>query len=252
MATQQFTIEDEPAEAKPAKSGWLKGCLIGCLGLVVILVIVGGIVAFWASRNWRRLLSQASIPAVNQAIDESALPPEEKKEIKVEVERFFTEFREGRVSTEQFGQMIERFAHSPLMSAIVTSAIETKYLDASGLSDEEKADAKTTLQRFMRGVIDDKIAQPAADAALSHVATKQPNNQWEFPDKVTDEQIRAFVVDAKKAADEAGIPAEPEEFDPSDEVKRIIDETLNGPVSPPPPMQAPPPTKMPDEPVAGS
>jgi hypothetical protein len=192
------------------------------------------------------------MPAVNQAIDESSLPPEEKKEIKVEVERFFTEFREGRVSTEQFGRMIETFAKSPLMSAFMTSAIESKYLDASGLSDEEKADAKTTLQRFMRGVMDNKIAQPSVDAALSHVATKQPNNQWEFHDKVTDEQIRAFVVEAKKAADDAGIPAEPEDFDPSDEVKRIIDESLKGPANPPPPMEAPPATKSPAEPAAGT
>jgi hypothetical protein len=104
----------------------------------------------------------------------------------------------------------------------------------------------------MRGVIDNRINQASVDAALSHVATKQPNNQWEFRDKVTDEQIRAFVVDAKKAADDAGIPAEPQEFDPSDEVKRIIDETLNGPANPPPPMEVPPPTKTPAEPTGSA
>lgn len=247
MAAQQFTVEDDRYQQEPPvrRNNWLKGCLLGCLAVVVVLLVVGIVATIWISRNWRTWSAAVATQAVNQAIDESELPAEEKNQIKVDVDRFFDAFGEGRISMEQVGQLVQKFADSPLVTALVASAVETKYLNDSGLSDEEKADAKVTLQRFLRGAIDNKIHQPSMDAALRNVADKQPDGNWKFRDKVTDEEMRAFFVEAKKAADEAQIPEQPEQFDPSDEVKRIIDETMAAPAMAPtpevPPLEVPPP-----------
>jgi hypothetical protein len=209
----------------------MKGCLIGCLATVVVLLLLGTVATIWISRNWRTWFSAGATQAVNQAIDSSELPAEEKQQIKAEVDRFFVGFREGRVSMEQFGQLVQEFAESPLVTTLVASAVETKYLNKSGLSDQEKADAKITLQRFLRGSIDNDIDRQSIDAALEHVADKQPDRNWKFRDKVTDDEIRDFLAEAKKAADEAQIPEQPQEFDPSDEVKRIIDEAMMEPAA---------------------
>jgi hypothetical protein len=57
------------------------------------------------------------------------------------------------------------------------------------------------------------------------------------------------VAEAKKAADDAQIPAEPPEFDPSDEVKRIIDEVMAMPAGAPPEAEPAPPLDEPPPPV---
>ena len=59
------------------------------------------------------------------------------------------------------------------------------------------------------------------------IADRQPNGGWKLRETLTDEQLRAFLKAAKEQADAAAIPEQPESFDPSDEVKRIIDEALN-------------------------
>jgi hypothetical protein len=251
MPDRQFRVEDDRYQTEPpVKSNkWAKGCLLGCLAAVIVFLILGAIATFWVSRNWREWIASGATVAVHQSIDDSQLPDEEKKQIKADADRFILGFREGRVSMEQFGLLVQKFAESPLMTTFVASAVETQYLGKSGLSDEEKADARITLQRFMRGVIDNKIDNQTRDRALSNVADRQPDGNWQFRETVTDAEIRAFVTEAKKAADDAQIPPEPPEFDPSDEVKRIIDEVMAMPAGAPPDGQPAPPSAEPAAPV---
>ena len=63
---------------------------------------------------------------------------------------------------------------------------------------------------------------------MAHVADRRPNGQWQLRQAVSDEELRAALSEAKAQADAADIPPAPENIDPSDEVKRIIDESLRG------------------------
>jgi hypothetical protein len=215
--------------------------------VVVVLLILGVVATIFIARNWRGWFANSISIGIKQGIDASDLPVGEKEEIKVEVDRAVTLFRDGQMSGEQAAMLVEKIMNSPLMTAIVTTAAEKNYLDRSGLSEEEKAEARVTLPRFVRGMIDNKINRQAQEAALKHVAVKQPNNQWQFHEKVSDEQLRAFLAEAKKAADEAEISEQPQAVDPSDEIKRIIDETMAGPVvmEPAPPVEVPQPVEEP-------
>ena len=62
---------------------------------------------------------------------------------------------------------------------------------------------------------------------MVHVADRQPDGNWRLRQQVSDADLRAALTEAKAQADKAGIAEEPEEFDPSDEFQRIIDEALN-------------------------
>jgi 2-hydroxychromene-2-carboxylate isomerase len=115
---------------------------------------------------------------------------------------------------------------SPLMPLFVVMAIERNYFDHSKLSDEEKAEGRQSLKRFVRGAFDEKIKEPGIDSVMSHVADRRGDDRWHLRQSVSDEELRAALAEAKKQADEAGIPDAPENIDPSDEVKRIIDESL--------------------------
>jgi hypothetical protein len=210
----------------PAEGSKSSGCLKGCLIVVVILIllaVVGAIVLYF---SWRPLAARFVSAGFNNAIDSSQLPLQEKAEVKAEVDRAIQSFRNNTMSNEQFGQLMQGLVESPLMTAIVVTGVEQKYLDPSGLSEEEKAAGRKDIRRFWRGMIDGKIPQATFDAAMAHVADKNAGGNWKMREQVTDQDLRDFLSKAKAAADAAQIPAEPENIDVSDEVKRIVDRAL--------------------------
>ena len=217
---------DEVGETTKKRSKWTT-CLIGCLGVLGVMMVLIIIAGVWVSRNWKEWASDFSTQAITQVIDSSDLPAEEKGEVKIQVERVTKGFRDGSVSTEQVGMIIQKIVQSPLMPALVVAAIDKRYIEKSGLSDDEKAQGRVALTRFARGVIDEKIGQQGIDAVMAHVADKQPDGKWRLRQQVTDADLRAAMAEAKKFADDAGLPAEPEKIDPSEEFKRIIDGVMN-------------------------
>jgi hypothetical protein len=193
--------------------------------MVVLAVVVG----FWISRNWRGWVADFGGQAINQGIDSSDLPPQEKVEVKVQVDRVAKAFRDGQISNEQASAIIKKLVDSPLMPSFVVMAVERKYFDRSKLSDEEKAEGRQSLKRFARGIFDDKIKDKGIDKVMAHVADRKRGGQWQLRSTVSDEDLRAALSEAKAQADAASIPPEPENIDPSDEVKRIVDEALSQP-----------------------
>jgi len=81
----------------------------------------------------------------------------------------------------------------------------------------------------VRGAIDGTIDEASMDAAMAHIADRQEGGGWQLRNQVSDAQLRAFLAEAKAAADEADVPPQPEDFDPSEEVKRIIDQAMGEP-----------------------
>jgi hypothetical protein len=225
----------DPYGNQPRSEGqprnWLVTCLIGCLVIVVVGIALAALAFYWLSQNWRGLTSDAMTAIIGGAIDATELPAEEKQEIKAQVERLARAFRDRTISDEQMAQIGQAIMESPLVTTIIVSTIDRAYFENSGLSDEEKADGRKTLQRFLRGSIEGTIDRDSMDAALAHVADRQQDGSWQLRDRVTDEQLRSFLAAAKSKADEANVPAQPAEFDPSDEVKRIIDEALDEPIN---------------------
>ena len=88
---------------------------------------------------------------------------------------------------------------------------------------------------------DEELAPPA----------EHKNLEGWIPSVATDAEIRAFLAAAKAEADKANIPEEPVEFDPSDEIKRIIDKAMGEqlaeelPAAEPPAAEQAPETEVP-------
>ena len=226
MADEHRFSADMPAPNGPVegRSRW-QSCLIGCLIVFVILIVLAILVGVWIARNMRDWAASGVTEVVRQGMAESQLPVQEQQEVMVQVERLATAFREKKISLEEVGGVAQKLAESPLMSLIGASMIEKQYLAKSGLSDEEKAEDSQILQRFIRGSIDEKIDEAGVDAAMAHVAERRHGN-WELKPQLTDDELRAFFTEAKKQADAAGIPEQPTDIDPSDEVKKIVDQAL--------------------------
>jgi hypothetical protein len=221
--SDQHTFRIEEPERK--RSFW-QTCLIGCLGVSAVLLLLAVVGGFWVSRHWRGWFADFGSHAINQGIDSSDLPPKEKAEVKEQVDRVAKAFGEGRISNDQASAIIKKLIESPLMPSFVVMAVERNYFDHSKLSDEEKVEGRKSLKRFARGVFDDKIKDSGIDKLLAHVADRKAGGRWQLRSTVSDDDLRAALAEAKAQADAAEIPPEPENIDPSDEVKRIIDEGL--------------------------
>jgi hypothetical protein len=224
-----FTADVEGPSTEKRRSGW-QTCLIGCLIVGVILLVLAILVGVWVARNMRDWAAMGVTEVVRQGMAESQLPAQEQQEVMVQVERLATAFREKQITLEEVGVVAQKLAESPLMSLIGASMIEQQYLAKSGLSDEEKAEDSQILQRFIRGSIDGDITEERMDAAMVHVAERR-NGNWELKQQLTDDELRAFFAEAKKQADEAGIPEQPADIDPSEEIKKIVVEALAAPAA---------------------
>jgi hypothetical protein len=224
MASEhRFEVIPEQGEPRP-RSKWA-GCLIGCLvaaGITTLLIVAVGI---WVARNLRGWAADLSSQAINQGIEASDLAPQEKLEVKQQVERVDKAFRDGRISMQQAGTIVQKVMESPLMPTLVVGAVDKHYFASSGLSDQEKVEGRLTLKRFARGVIDKKINQEGIDKVMSHIADRQ-GDSWRLRQKVSDDDLRAALAAAKVDADDAGIAAQPEKIDASEELKKIIDESM--------------------------
>lgn len=213
-----------PAPSEPRSAA--RTCLMGCLFAFLAMVVIAVILAIWISRNWKDWASTFGSAALKQTIEQTELPVEERDEINTQIDRIAEAFRAGQLDGVALERLMKSLVDSPLLTMIAASAIEKKYIAVSGLNDAEKAAAQVTLQRYLRGAIDHKFTQQEMDAAMQPVADQKGPGKWELRERVTDDELRQFLKTAKEQADAAGIPAEIDAVDPSDEFKRIVDEAL--------------------------
>lgn len=229
---QQFRVQDDRFEgeayapAPPKKRSALATCLTGCLIVFVVVLVLGVIAMWWAYKNIGSLAASFGSTVAKEMISQTELPAEEKADINLQIDRLAAAAKAGQVSTDQLAKFFQNFAQSPLMTTLVMSVIDKQYITPSGLSDDEKAEARVTIQRFMRGAIDEKITKAQMDKAMEPVSTKDASGNFQMKEKVTDDELRAFLTNAKADADAAGIPQEVPAVDPSDEFKRLVDKAL--------------------------
>jgi hypothetical protein len=204
----------------------MSGCLKGCLIAFVVLVIISLLGAWWISRNLRSWMSTGAEQGINELIDQSDLPEAEKAELKAESKRVTAGIADGSITWEQMGQIMTGIMESPLVPMFLVKSIEAQYLNPSGLTEEEKAEGRTTLERYASGLMDKKISQESADEVLAHVADKDANGEWQLREKVTDDELRQALATAKQQADEAGVPEVVPPIDPSGELRKILDAVI--------------------------
>jgi hypothetical protein len=239
MESHKFEIEpEEHYRREEGGRGCAGGCLKGCFIMLLLMVVVIAVLAYVISQNWRGwAASFADSFVIPGALDATNLPVEEKQQIQAELKRPLDALRSGELKTEQIDDLIEAIVESPLLPSLALSVVDATYFAKSNLPPQEIAAGRLALRRFARGVVDNKINEPAVERALSYIADRDGDN-WIFREQVSDDQLRGLIATAAQEADAAGVPAQVEEVDPSDEVRRLID-TVMGPANAAP-AQIPP------------
>jgi hypothetical protein len=235
MATDTRFDVDGTRYAEPQKRSFGQSCLIGCLIVFAILLVLAVLAGVWVSQHWRGWASDFGSIATKQMVADSGLGPDQKQAIAKQIDRVADGFKTGRLSVEQMRGIMEKITKSPLMASIMASAADKKYLANSGLTDAEKADGRKTVKRFASGVFNRKIDKQAMEAALAPISEEQSSGSVRLKQIVSDDELRAFLKEAKEQADKAGIAEQVESVDAAGEFKKVVDEALNEDKSEPAP-----------------
>jgi hypothetical protein len=208
------------------RGGWQKGCLIA---FVVVLVLIGaGIVTIMLT--WKRMAAAGIVMGTEAMVQQSSLPQGDKDRIVAKVGKVADDFKSGKMSMEQFAKVMQSVMESPLLPLGVMTGVEAGHLAKSGLSAEEKEGAKAAMSRFARGVADKTLSMDDLKDPFKHIGSYSagpgPSQNFRLKEKVTDEELRAFVAALKEKADKAGVAAEVAPIDIATEVEKAIDEGL--------------------------
>ena len=212
----------------PKRSGW-SGCLIGCLVTFGICCVLCAGTGYFVYSNASKWIISTAREGVRTVLEESELPLEEQTEILDQFDRVATAYQNGDVTLEELGPAFEELFKSPVLMSIMVKAIESKYLEPSGLSDEEKDQGRRTLMRVMRGVLEEEFEEADIKKLASRFLKNpdhKPDEQPELKDSLTDEELRELLAEAKSLADTKEIPDEDYDVKISEVVKRIVDNVL--------------------------
>ena len=221
---QPSWVESE-ASLQTTKSIW-PSCLIGCLVLFLLFLVALGIGGYVAYTRGPAMVAKFVHGQLVDGIRQSELPAEEKESIIHQLDRVVEAFENGEIELRDLQRAAEDLSESPLIGAGALWAVEAKYLEPSGLSDEEKEAARRSLQRVWRGCAEKQIDFNDLQPAMEVIADREDDDTWQLKDKVSDEELREFISQLKSLADENEIPNEPFEVRISDEVRKIVDDLL--------------------------
>ncbi|MBC8873180.1 MAG: hypothetical protein H8E44_27415 [Planctomycetes bacterium] len=216
----------EPPPPKRTGGGWLPACLLGCLVMCLLGAGLCAGVGWYVAKNAKQIASNMAREMIVGVVSESELDEEEKQAIIAQVDRVVDKYQSGEISTEDLGRIMEELAESPLVGTIMIYSIEAKYVTPSGLSDEEKKQARLTLQRVLRGVYDETITLEELEPLLDPMTIQTRDGNRQLKDTVTDQELRDFLAGCKQKADEAEVPDEPFEVKISEEFRRAVDSAL--------------------------
>jgi hypothetical protein len=205
-------------------------CLIGC-GVVSLLVLLacGGTV-WWVSVNAKRIATDLIAGVLKESIKQSQMREEDKQAVVAQIDRVADGFKQGKINEQELGKIMEGLGKSPLMVVLVVYGTTYDYINRQDAAT--KTEAERTLQRIARGAAEGKITGQDLQQPFSAIQdTNVPNQSGQPPQpkqNLSDEDLKKFLADLKKLADDKGIPDEPYELDVGKEIKRIVDESAPG------------------------
>ena len=223
---QESQPANEQFDPRPPRSNGCRNLALGCgCATAVILAVVAGL-GVWVAMNWKNLAADFGKQIAADAVAKSSLPAEDKARILNRINQLADDFKAGKVSTEQLGKVMEQIAQSPLLPLGLVMAADEKYVKPSGLTNEEKDSARRTLQRLARGTFEKSISEEDTQEVMKLVMDHHPNGNEQLKDRLTDDELKAFIEKAKEKADAASVPDEPFNVNIADEIEKAIDNVL--------------------------
>jgi len=193
------------------KGGAGKAIGIGCLVVVLILGIAGFVVAKNIKKIGRSVGAATITRLAETVVNESGLSAEEKAAVMKPIKDLAGEFKAGEMTMEQLGTIMGTIAEGPLVSLITVKTIETKYIEASGLSAADKQNARKLASRYAEACARGLITANADDQGLNTVIMRGTTDSvggktTKLKDSLSSAELQQCLAIMKAGADRANIP----------------------------------------------
>lgn len=218
------TLRPDDSSAPPPSG--CRNFAVGCGCALACLLLVVAVVGAWVAMNWKPLVADATKKIAADVVAKSTLDPDDKKRVLDRINQLADDFKDGRVSKEQLGKVMEEIAKSPLLPLGLLMMADEKYLKPSGLTDDDKDAGRRTLQRFARGAFEKSIADNDAKEVMKLLTDRQADGSEKLKERLTDAELAAFLAKAKEKADAANVPDEAFEVNIADELDKAINKVL--------------------------
>lgn len=182
---------------------------VGCLVLVGLAVLLG-IVLYFKAETWARSAAAKVVEIIaEEVMDEVGLSEEEKRSASKPVREFAQKVRDGEASMEQIAAVAKEFAEGKAWAALLMRGFQTKYLEPSELTDDEKAAGRVLVGRFTDGLLKESIPMERLEEISDIVSVKTTGadgkEQVKLKDTITIEELKSCLVIMKDAADKGGV-----------------------------------------------
>lgn len=225
MSSHNTLNMNDPGRKQPLSGFGI--ATMGCGAVIVGLLIVAGLGAWWVNNNYKTLGAEVAVSAMKDGLQELDIPADQRQRIHDRIDNVGKKYKDGELEMEQLAVIFARLAESPLLSAGASLFFKSAYLQHSGLSDEDKQSGEATIQRFARGIIDESIPRETTEAALNLISDSDGEGRREFRNKLTDEDLHHFFEFAKQAADDANVSDDAPPINYADEFEKAVDEAMD-------------------------
>ncbi|MBU6414004.1 MAG: hypothetical protein KGS45_11070 [Planctomycetes bacterium] len=207
-----------------------KGCLIAA-GIVLALIVA---IVIWVALSWKGWAGSVMRQSTTGIVQKSSLADDQKSAVISRVDALTKDFEDGKISTEQFGNVMKALAESPIMAAGAVYGIDKAHIEKSGLTKEEKDAGRLELQRVARGMSDGSLKPQNLQAVIDTVSETDPFGNKKMKQKLTDADLKALFAKSKETADAAKVSNEPFTIDLVYEIDKVIAKGLGRPEPAPP------------------
>lgn len=216
---QPVEFRDPPPPQSRGGGGCMKVFLIGC-GVAVLIGVIGVVAVVM---TWRNIVGSGMRAVVNEAIVQLDVEPEQQARLSGLVDELVEDFKNERLSMDDLQLIFDEFQNSPALVASTVMVVDKGYIEPSGLSTEEKAQAQRTLQRLCRGLVEGTVTLSDEDLQeLGGPIESFERGQPKMRSKVSDQELREFLGRLEQHVEAGGVPDAPYEVDVGGELERIL------------------------------
>ena len=216
----------QPVSEPKAKSGGCGKIAIGCGIATLIVLILLGIGGYLLFSNARGLMGTGFATVMNEAVQQSTLPDDQKQALAAKIEEVKEDFIAGDITFEQIGQAMENLDIQNLVAGGFAQYVGARLIESSSLSAEDKARGKQAMNRVAHGALEGQIATSDIEQALTPIMQTNSNGELELKPNPTEDELRQVLDNAEDLADQAGVPQDVAEVDFAKRVQEAFDEAL--------------------------
>jgi hypothetical protein len=180
-----------------------------------------------------RMIASTVNLAVHSFLTETPLPEDQKKAIIYQTDRLYTAFLDKKIKLEDLTTVVEHLLKGPTFPVGALYFSLNDYVDASALSEAQKADAHLQVGRMSRAGMAGKFTAPDLQPIVDLIKTppldpKQtpPKDKTLIKPTLSPEELQQAIALTRKLADDAQEPNEPYTFDPSQHIRKAVDQVL--------------------------